>query len=137
MEGTAKTRGLTGPIRNAAQEGRKRPSSLLGTLTLQKPVDPFNFAGMAFNFAMREGGSAALDWNRDEGHVFGRVTATKGTKGVTSILDRATAIIRTARSHPDPEGAMERLEAEAPEDEKVLFPMLWEGLVLVLNDAPN
>lgn len=32
---------------------------------------------------------------------------------------------------------MERLEAEAAEDEKVMFPMFWEGLVLIMNEAPT
>jgi hypothetical protein len=56
---------------------------------------------------------------------------------VTDTFEAARAIIDSALDHPDPEGAMERLEAEAPEDERFMFVMLWEGLALALNDKPR
>jgi hypothetical protein len=56
---------------------------------------------------------------------------------VTNTFDAARDIINSALGHPDPEGALERLEAEAPEDEKFMFVMLWEGLALALNDKPR
>ncbi len=56
---------------------------------------------------------------------------------MSAILDRAAALINGAKDHPDPEGAMEALEAEAGPEDRHMFPMLWEGLVLVMNDAPH
>ena len=56
---------------------------------------------------------------------------------MSAILDRATALINGAKDHPDPEGAMEALEAEAGPEDRHMFPMLWEGLVLELNDTPR
>ena len=55
---------------------------------------------------------------------------------MTNTFDAANEIINSALDHPDPEGAMERLDAEAPEGENFMFVMLWEGLALVLNDKP-
>lgn len=49
------------------------------------------------------------------------------------ILDRAMHLIRTARSHPDPERAMRALERQARPEDRHCFAMLWEGLALVLN----
>lgn len=72
-----------------------------------------------------------------KGMFSGWITAVEGTQDVDSIFERARVIIQTARIHPDPVGAMKRLEAEAPEDEKVMFPMLWEGLVLMMNETPT
>jgi len=54
---------------------------------------------------------------------------------VSDILDRATAIINSAATHPDPEGAMEALEAEAEGEDLVMFTGLWEALALKLNDV--
>lgn len=56
---------------------------------------------------------------------------------MSAILDRAAALINGAKNHPDPEGAMEALEAEAGPEDRHMFPMLWEGLVLALNDTPR
>jgi hypothetical protein len=56
---------------------------------------------------------------------------------VSDLFERACALIREAASHPDPEGALAALEAEAGADDRPMFPMLWEGLVLALNDAPG
>ena len=55
---------------------------------------------------------------------------------MSTTVDSAQAIIGAALSHPDPEGAMEKLEAEASADDKRKFPGLWEALVLQLNQAP-
>lgn len=55
---------------------------------------------------------------------------------MTDILERARAIINEAATHPDPEGAMQALEREAKGEDKVMFPALWEALVLKLNEAP-
>ncbi len=54
---------------------------------------------------------------------------------MSDILDRATALINGAKDHPDPERAMELLEAEAQPDERFMFVMLWEGLILQLDEA--
>lgn len=55
---------------------------------------------------------------------------------MTDILDRARALIDGAANHPDPEGAMEALEAEAGPEDRAMFLMLWEGLALALNATP-
>ncbi|MCU0898960.1 MAG: hypothetical protein MUC82_00530 [Cypionkella sp.] len=55
---------------------------------------------------------------------------------MTDLFDRARTLINEAASHPDPEAAMEALEAEAIPQDRHMFPLLWEGLTLALNGAP-
>lgn len=55
---------------------------------------------------------------------------------MADIFERAQALIAEAATHPDPEAAMEALEAEATPDEVHMFPMLWEALVLKMNELP-
>lgn len=55
---------------------------------------------------------------------------------MSDVFDRARALITQATSHPDPEAAMEALEAEAAPDDRQMFPLLWEGLTLALNGGP-
>lgn len=52
------------------------------------------------------------------------------------ILEQARAIINSAATHPDPEGAMMRLQRKARPEERAMFPALWEALVLKMNEAP-
>ena len=56
---------------------------------------------------------------------------------MTDTFEAARAIVDSALDHPDPEGALERLEAEAPLDEKFMFPAFWEALALTMNETPN
>lgn len=55
---------------------------------------------------------------------------------MTDIFERASAIINDLAAHPNAEREMEKLEAEASSEEKVMFPALWEALALASNDAP-
>lgn len=52
---------------------------------------------------------------------------------MSDLFERARDLIRDAASHPDPEAAMAALEAEASAEDRHMFPLLWEGLVLALN----
>ena len=56
---------------------------------------------------------------------------------MSDIIDRAEAIINAAMTHPDPEGAMEALEAEAKGIDRYKFAGLWEALILALNKTPE
>jgi hypothetical protein len=51
------------------------------------------------------------------------------------ILDQATDLINSAATHPDPEKAMLRLQRKASPEERLMFPGLWEALILKLNEA--
>lgn len=55
---------------------------------------------------------------------------------VTDTFEAARAIVNSALDHPDPEGALERLESEAPPEDKLMFPAFWEALALTMNDSP-
>lgn len=55
---------------------------------------------------------------------------------MTSILERARAIINERPSHPNAERDLERLEVEASPEEKMMFPALYEALALAANEAP-
>lgn len=46
---------------------------------------------------------------------------------MTSILDRVQALCRSVATEPDPIAAMKALESEANEEERRMFPMLWES----------
>lgn len=59
----------------------------------------------------------------------------EGQEGMSDVFDRARALINQAASHPDPEAAMEAIEAEASPEDQHMFPLLWEGLTLALNGA--
>jgi hypothetical protein len=59
----------------------------------------------------------------------------EGQDQVKYTFQAACAIIESGLDHPDPVGALERVEAEAPMDEKYMFPALWEALTVKLNDT--
>lgn len=56
---------------------------------------------------------------------------------MSDVFERARDLIRDAANHPDPEAAMAALEAEANPEDRHMFPLLWEGLALMLNTTTD